>query len=127
MKTLQVQHAKGVEILTLFRPERFNAFNREMALALQNALLAADKNPEVRVILLTGEGKAFSSGQDLSEAIDPNGPGLDRILKEHYNPLALGMRSVMKPIVVAVNGVAAGAGANLALLGDIVVAAEGAR
>lgn len=116
----------GVLRIALNRPSSYNAFNRDMALALQALLDAASENDEVRAVLLTGEGKAFCSGQDLSEAIDPEGPGLDRILSEHYNPLVLKMRALAKPIVVAVNGVAAGAGANLALAGDIVVASENA-
>ena len=113
--------------LALNRPDVYNAFHRGMALELQQALAEADRDPEVRAVLLTGEGKAFCSGQDLSEAIDPQGPGLDRILSEHYNPLVLQMRSLRKPVVVAVNGVAAGAGANLALAGDVVLAAQSAK
>ena len=113
--------------IALNRPEVFNAFHRGMALELQDALREANGNPKVRCILLTGEGRAFCSGQDLGEAIDPNGPGLDRILREHYNPLVLLIRSLRKPVVVAVNGVAAGAGVNLALAGDIVIAAESAK
>ena len=113
--------------IALSRPEVFNAFHRGMALELQQALAEADRDPGVRAVLLTGEGRAFCSGQDLSEAIDPQGPGLDRILSEHYNPLVLQMRSLRKPVVVAVNGVAAGAGANLALAGDIVLAAKSAK
>ncbi len=116
----------GVMCLTLNRPSTYNAFNREMALTLQDLLDQGAEDEDVRAILLTGEGKAFCSGQDLSEAIDPEGPGLDRILSEHYNPLVRKMRALPKPIVVAVNGVAAGAGANLALAGDVVVAAENA-
>ena len=113
--------------IALNRPEVFNAFHRGMALELQQALAEADCDAEVRAVLLTGEGRAFCSGQDLSEAIDPQGPGLDRILSEHYNPLVLQMRSLRKPVVVAVNGVAAGAGANLALAGDVVFAAQSAK
>lgn len=113
--------------LALSRPDVYNAFHRGMALELQQALAEADRDPEVRAVLLTGEGKAFCSGQDLSEAIDPQGPGLDRILSEHYNPLVLQVRSLRKPVVVAVNGVAAGAGANLALAGDVVLAAQSAK
>jgi 2-(1,2-epoxy-1,2-dihydrophenyl)acetyl-CoA isomerase len=113
--------------LALNRPDVYNAFHREMALELQHALAEADRNHEVRAVLLTGEGKAFCSGQDLSEAIDPQGPGLDRILSEHYNPLVLQIRSLRKPVVVAVNGVAAGAGANLALAGDVVLAGQSAK
>ena len=124
--TLQIEKVGAVLKIALCRPSTFNAFNREMALALQSELKQAEHDEDVRAILLTGEGRAFCSGQDLSEAIDPEGPGLDRILAEHYNPLVRKMRALPKPIVVAVNGVAAGAGANLALAGDVVVAAENA-
>jgi 2-(1,2-epoxy-1,2-dihydrophenyl)acetyl-CoA isomerase len=113
--------------IVLNRPETFNAFNREMALALQELLDSAAEDEDIRAVLLTGEGRAFCSGQDLTEAIDPEGPGLDRILSEHYNPIVRKMRALPKPIVVAVNGVAAGAGANLALAGDVVVASENAN
>lgn len=124
--TLRQNKVNRVCQITLNRPSAFNAFNREMALGLQDLLDQAAEDEEVRAILITGEGKAFCSGQDLYEAVDPEGPGLDRILSEHYNPLVLKMRTLSKPIVVAVNGVAAGAGANLALAGDVVVAAENA-
>lgn len=126
-KYLTVEAQGSVLRIALNRPEVFNAFHRGMALELQDALREANGNPKVRCILLTGEGLAFCSGQDLGEAIDPNGPGLDRILSEHYNPLVLQMRSLRKPVVVAVNGVAAGAGANLALAGDVVLAAQSAK
>jgi len=126
-KYLNVSHHGATLRAALNRPEVFNAFHRGMALELQHVLDEANSNPEVRAVLLTGEGKAFCSGQDLSEAIDPQGPGLDRILSEHYNPLVLQMRSLRKPVVVAVNGVAAGAGANLALTGDVVLAAQSAK
>ncbi len=126
MSTIQQHIEHGVCLLTLHRPDKYNAFNRDMAMALQAALSAAHENDEIRAIVLTGSGKAFCSGQDLGEATDPQGVPLDTILSEHYNPLVRLMRSVMKPIVVAVNGVAAGAGANLALTGDIVLASENA-
>ena len=112
--------------LKLNRPEKFNSFVQEMAFALQAALDGAAENPEVRAVYITGVGKAFCAGQDLAEAIDPNGPELTKIVSEHYNPIIMKMRNLMKPIVVAVNGVAAGAGANIALAGDVVVAAESA-
>lgn len=126
-KYLTLEAQGSVLRIALNRPEVFNAFHRGMALELQQALAEADRNPEVRAVLLTGEGRAFCSGQDLSEAIDPQGPGLDRILSEHFNPLVLQIRALRKPVVVAVNGVAAGAGANLALAGDIVLAAKSAK
>jgi len=122
--TIVVTKELGVQKIVLSRPNSYNAFNREMALALQDALSAATIDKDVRSILITGEGKAFSSGQDLHEAIDPKGPGLDRILAEHFNPLIRQMRALPKPIVMAVNGIAAGAGANIALAGDVIVASE---
>jgi 2-(1,2-epoxy-1,2-dihydrophenyl)acetyl-CoA isomerase len=97
-----------------------------MAFALQNALKAAAENEEVRAIVLTGVGKAFCAGQDLAEATDPNGPALQSIVKEHYNPIIELIRTIEKPIVAAVNGVAAGAGANIALACDITIAKESA-
>lgn len=120
------EHTNGVAIIKLNRPDKFNSFNREMALALQKALDAAGNDTNVRAIYLTGEGKAFCAGQDLSEAIDPSGPGLENIVTEHYNPIITRLRSIQKPIVCAVNGVAAGAGANIALCCDVVVAASSA-
>ena len=118
-KYLAVALHGSVVRIALNRPEVFNAFHRDMALELQHALREAGADANVRAVLLTGEGRAFCSGQDLAEAVDPNGPGLDRILSEHYNPLVLQLRGLRKPVVVAVNGVAAGAGANLALAGDV--------
>ena len=109
--------------ITLNRPDKFNSFNREMSLQLQDALTRAGDDAAIRAILLTGEGKAFCAGQDLTEAMDANGPGIERIVREHYNPIVQKIRTIEKPVVCAVNGVAAGAGANIALSCDIVVAA----
>lgn len=114
----------GVERITLNRPDRLNAFDRGMALAVQAGLDEAASRPDVRAVVITGTGKGFSAGQDLAEAIDPEGPGMARILSEHYNPIVTRIRSIPKPVVAAVNGVAAGAGANLALCCDIVLASE---
>lgn len=108
------------------RPEKFNSFIREMALEMQNALDKAAGDKNVRCIFITGEGKAFHAGQDLAEAIDPNGPGLKKIVSEHYNPIIEKLRAIPKPIVCAVNGVAAGAGANIAFACDVVLAASSA-
>ncbi|HVZ25392.1 MAG TPA: enoyl-CoA hydratase-related protein [Sediminibacterium sp.] len=113
-----------VAFITLNRPEKLNAFNREMALLLQQKLDEAASLTEVRCIYLTGSGKGFSAGQDLEEVVDPNGPGMAKILAEHYNPIIRKIRNLPKPVVAAVNGVAAGAGANIALACDIVVAHE---
>lgn len=115
----------GVAHITLNRPEVFNSFNREMALALQDIFDDCEKNEEVRVIVLSGNGKAFCAGQDLKEVTSPElNPGFKKILEEHYNPIITRIRAIKKPIIGAVNGVAAGAGANIALACDIVVANE---
>jgi 2-(1,2-epoxy-1,2-dihydrophenyl)acetyl-CoA isomerase len=115
---------KGVASLRLNRPERLNAFNREMALRLQDLLKACAADKAIRAVHLTGTGKAFSAGQDLEELTEPNGPGMAAILGEHYNPIVRLIRQMPKPVVAAVNGVAAGAGANLALCCDIVIASD---
>ncbi len=116
-----------IATLTLNRPEVFNSFNREMALLLQNELDACEKNPEVRAIVITGSGKAFCAGQDLKEVTSPElNPGFKKILEEHYNPIITQIRNIEKPIIGAVNGVAAGAGANIALACDVVIASENA-
>ena len=116
----------GVLTLKLNRPSVFNSFNREMALALQEELKSARQNDEVRAIIIIGEGKAFCAGQDLAEATDPNGPALQTIVKDHYNPIIELIRKIEKPIIAGVNGVAAGAGANIALACDITIAKESA-
>ena len=117
---------ENVLTLTLNRPDKFNSFNREMALQLIDALDSAANDKTVRAIVITGAGKAFCAGQDLSEAIDPNGPGIKKILEEHYNPIILKIRNIEKPVIAAVNGVAAGAGANIALACDIVFVGKSA-
>ncbi|MEP6615004.1 MAG: enoyl-CoA hydratase-related protein [Ginsengibacter sp.] len=117
---------KGVAEISLNRPEIFNSFNREMALLLQEHLEEADQDNSIRSVYIKGMGKAFSAGQDLAELTQPGGPGMDRILSEHFNPIILKIRKLKKPVIAAVNGVAAGAGANIALCCDIVVAASSA-
>jgi 2-(1,2-epoxy-1,2-dihydrophenyl)acetyl-CoA isomerase len=124
--SLDIQQNGAVLHIALNRPTVFNSFNREMALALQGQLEAAGNDPAVRCIVLTGNGKAFCAGQDLAEVSDPNGPPLKTILGEHYNPIIRLIRATPKPIIAAVNGVAAGAGANIALACDIVIAAQSA-
>lgn len=114
-----------IAFIALNRPEVFNSFNREMALSLQKNLDDCESNPEVRAIVLTGNGKAFCAGQDLKEVTSPKlNPGFKKILEEHYNPIITRIRSIKKPIIGAINGVAAGAGANIALACDVVVAHE---
>ena len=112
--------------ITLDRPDKYHSFNREMALELQAKFTLAKEDHRVRSILLTSTGKAFCAGQDLGEATDPNGPELETIVKEHYNPMIKQIRSIDKPVICAVNGIAAGAGASIALCCDIVVANEDA-
>ncbi len=126
MDSIVCQQEAGVAFITLNRPAAYNSFHREMALLLQKTLDDCARNPEIRAICITGEGKAFSAGQDLKEVTDPQGPKLTTILREHYNPIILRIRKIEKPIIAAVNGVAAGAGANIALACDIVVAAASA-
>lgn len=117
---------EGVGKITLDRPEKYHSFVREMALKLQEILDQCKNNNNVRAIIITASGKAFCAGQDLSEAIDPSIPSISRIIQEHYNPIIRRIRHLEKPIVAAVNGVAAGAGASIALACDIVVASESA-
>jgi 2-(1,2-epoxy-1,2-dihydrophenyl)acetyl-CoA isomerase len=117
-----------VATITLNRPEVFNSINREMAFLFQDTLDECEKDGEVRAIVITGSGKAFGAGQDLKEVTDPDlNPGFKKILDEHYNPIITRIRKINKPIIAAVNGVAAGAAANIALACDIVVANENAN
>jgi 2-(1,2-epoxy-1,2-dihydrophenyl)acetyl-CoA isomerase len=116
----------SVALIILNRPDKFNSFNREMALALQNALDRCESKKNIRAVLITGEGKAFCAGQDLGEAGDASGPGIKKIVEEHYNPIIKKIRTIEKPVVCAVNGVAAGAGANIALACDVVIAGASA-
>ncbi|MGB0981247.1 MAG: enoyl-CoA hydratase-related protein [Winogradskyella sp.] len=122
-KSIHLKIENKVATITLNRPEVFNSFNREMAFSLQCILDECESSTEVRAIVLTGNGKAFCAGQDLKEVTDSDlNPGFKKILEEHYNPIITRIRSIKKPIIAAVNGVAAGAGANIALACDIVVA-----
>ena len=120
------QKNNSVAAIILNRPDKFNSFNREMALQMQKSLDDAASDKNIRAVFITGEGKAFSAGQDLSEAIDPSGPGIRKIVDEHYNPIIKKIRQLEKPVVCAVNGVAAGAGANIALACDVVIAGSSA-
>jgi len=118
----------GVRTLILNRPDRLNSFTSPMLADLHDAVVTAGEDTEIRAVLLTGNGRAFSAGQDLSDpAVSGDDADLGVLLDERYNPLVRAMRTLPKPIVVAVNGVAAGAGANIALAGDIVIAARSAK
>ncbi len=128
--TVLVEMAEGVTTLTLNRPDRLNSFTVDMHEALAAAFAGVEADPTCRCVLLTGAGRGFCAGQDLSDrAVAPGAEKRDlgESLEQRYNPLVRRMRALPKPIVVAVNGVAAGAGANLALHGDIVLAGKSAR
>ncbi len=124
--TVLLSKDNGIGYITLNRPDKYNSFNREMALAFQAHLDDCANDDAIRCIYVTGAGKGFCAGQDLAEASDPNNVDFAKIVSEHYNPIIARLRNIEKPIVAAVNGVAAGAGANIALACDIVVATESA-
>jgi 2-(1,2-epoxy-1,2-dihydrophenyl)acetyl-CoA isomerase len=126
MSSILFEIQDGIGFITLNRPDKLNSFNREMALLLQEKLDECSGSKEIRCVYLTGAGKGFCAGQDLAEVVDPHGPGMQKILSEHYNPIIQRLRAIPKPVIAAVNGVAAGAGANIALACDIVVAAQSA-
>ncbi len=125
MSSVLFEIKDGVAYITLNRPDKFNSFNREMALLLQEKLDESKKD-EVRCVYITGNGKAFSAGQDISELVGDEKIEIKQILSEHYNPIVTRIRQLDKPVVAAINGVAAGAGANIALCCDVVVAAASA-
>ena len=124
---LLVQRREGVMALTLDRPDVLNSFNRAMADSLRAALREAAEDASVRAVLLTGSGRGFCAGQDLAEVRPEAGkaaPDLGDVVRDQYNPIVRAIRTLEKPVVCAVNGVAAGAGANLAFACDVVVASE---
>lgn len=126
MSSILFEIKNGVAYITLNRPEKFNSFNREMALLMQAKLDEAASLHEVRCVYITGAGKAFSAGQDISELVGEKKIEISQILSEHYNPIVRRIRNLPKPVVAAINGVAAGAGANIALCCDVVVASASA-
>jgi 2-(1,2-epoxy-1,2-dihydrophenyl)acetyl-CoA isomerase len=141
MSSVSFEIRDNIGFITLNRPEKLNSFNREMALLLQNRLDECASLHEIRAVYLTGAGRAFSAGQDLSEIAGPGastssevggqvrppeGGGMEKLLSEHYNPIITRIRNLPKPVVAAVGGVAAGAGANIALCCDIVLASRSA-
>jgi 2-(1,2-epoxy-1,2-dihydrophenyl)acetyl-CoA isomerase len=127
--SILVERAAGYRVLTLNRPDRLNAFDEDMHRALMRAILDAEADPDCRALLLTGAGRGFCAGQDLSKRMFEPGvvPDLSRTLEGFYNPLVRKLRDVAMPVVCAVNGVAAGAGANVALACDIVLAGKSAK
>ena len=125
MSTILFSKENGIAQITFNRPKAFNSFNREMAFAFQDALDNCQNDDSVRVVVVRGEGKAFCAGQDLKEVTDEKlNPGFKNILDEHYGPIIKKIRALEKPVIAAVNGVAAGAGANIAFACDIVIAHE---
>ena len=126
MSSVLFEIKNNVGYIILNRPEKFNAFNREMALRLQAHLDECASVPDIRCVYITGAGKAFCAGQDISELVGEDKIEIPQILSEHYNPIVKKIRNLPKPVVCAVNGVAAGAGANIALCCDVVVATAAA-
>lgn len=124
MSSILFEIKNSIAFITLNRPEKFNAFNREMALRLQEYLDECATVPAIRCVYITGAGKAFCAGQDISELTGTHKIEIKQILAEHYNPIVKRIRTLPKPVIAAVNGVAAGAGANIALCCDIVIASE---
>lgn len=123
---IELSKDDGIATILLNRPDKYNAMIREMALALQDALDQCEKDEKVRCIVIKGAGTAFCAGQDLNEVVDPEGPELQNIVQEHFNPIIMRIREIEKPILAAVNGVAAGAGANIAIACDLTIAKESA-
>ena len=123
---IQFEKIGAIGKITLNRPDKYNAFVRGMALELQKKLDECRSDETIRCIIISGSGKAFCAGQDLIEATDPNGLTIEEIVQQHYNPIIKKIREIEIPVIAAVNGVAAGAGANVALACDIVVAAKSA-
>jgi 2-(1,2-epoxy-1,2-dihydrophenyl)acetyl-CoA isomerase len=125
MSSILFEIKESIAVITMNRPDKLNSFNREMALLMQQKLDDCRSN-EIRCVYIIGAGKGFSAGQDLTEVTGPDAQSFNVILSEHYNPIVTRIRRLEKPVVAAVNGVAAGAGANIALCCDVVVAAESA-
>lgn len=126
MQHIQFSIENAVARITFNRPQVFNSMNHAMRQEILEALAVCENDPEVRAVYITGSGKAFCAGEDLQEVTDPDGPSLTEIISTGYNPIVLKIRNLDKPVVAAVNGVAAGAGANIALACDITVAAASA-
>ena len=127
MTSIILEKTHGIGIITMNRPKVFNSFNSEMRRAMVGALDDCTEDPSVRCVIITGEGKAFCAGQDIAEIADvEKSPSFEDILDNGFNLISLKIKALQKPVIAAVNGVAAGAGANMALACDIVVATESA-
>jgi 2-(1,2-epoxy-1,2-dihydrophenyl)acetyl-CoA isomerase len=118
--------SEGIATIRLNRPEVFHSLNTAMTQALQAALDTCEADEAVRAVLLTAEGNAFCAGQDLKETLGEKGKSIPELVEKNYNPIVTKIKELSKPVVAAVNGIAAGAGANIALACDIVVAKESA-
>jgi 2-(1,2-epoxy-1,2-dihydrophenyl)acetyl-CoA isomerase len=116
----------GVATITFDRPDVFNSMNHAMRQQIIAHLDACATDSAIRCVVLTGNGRAFCAGEDLQEVVDPNGPSLTEIISTGYNPMAQKIRSMPKPVIAAVNGIAAGAGANIALACDLTIATQSA-
>ena len=125
-QSIQVENNGAVRYITLNRPEAYNSFNREMGRAFQKELDIAATDASVRCIVITGKGRAFCAGQDLKEVTAPDAPNFKVIVEETYNTSIKKICTMRKPIIAAVNGVAAGAGANISLSCDLTIAKESA-
>lgn len=126
MAALLMDIQDGIATITLNRPEVYNAFNDPLSYELQDALKKAEKDSSVRVVVLTGAGKAFSSGQDLKASMESGKRDLSESLHKRYNPIVRAIRNMPKPVICRLNGVAAGAGCSLALACDLIIASEDA-
>lgn len=127
LENLDFSTVEGVALIVLNRPDKLNSFDNSLAANLQAALDHCMDNPDVRCVLLTGAGRGFCAGQDLAEAVSDDFGEIEDHVEQKYNPIVRKIRALEKPVIAAVNGVAAGAGANLAYCCDIIVAAEGAK
>ncbi len=124
---LTLENADGIATITMNRPEVYNAFNDGLTFELQAVLKSVKKDKSVRVVVVTGAGKAFSSGQDLKEAVSQTDRPFSDSIHKRYNPIIKAIRKMPKPVICRLNGVAAGAGCSLALACDIIVAAQEAK
>ncbi len=122
MSSLINEKIEGVWKITLNRPDKFNSIHAEMAQNLIDSLDQAAQDSDIRAVLIQGAGKAFCAGQDLGEAMNADGEAMKNLVLNQYNPIIRRLRQIEKPVVAAVNGVAAGAGANIALAADLTVA-----